>query len=207
MQQPHYAQPFDIQLPAQSPNQPLLQGPNETPMQPTRPSSEHTGQILAGSMTETALPRSAPAPAPATLVPVQSTGAQLESRPGHLAQGMNMIGTELRQPAQTATEIALEMRNQNAELREKLAAMTQKTETLAEEIETQNTALEDSKELLTQSNRLAASLREKIATLNVKVRGLEKAKVMVEINADKALKEIESQLDAMLLSSLSQIRK
>jgi hypothetical protein len=204
-QQPHYAQPFDIQLPAQSPNQPLLQGPNETPMQPTRPSSEHAGQILAGSMTETDLPPSAPAPA--TTVPVQSTGAQLESRPGHLARGMNMIGTELRQPAQTATEIALEMRNQNAELQEKLAAMTQKTETLAEEIETQNTALEDSKELLTQSNRLAASLREKIATLNVKVRGLEKAKVMVEINADKALKEIESQLDAMLLSSLSQFKK
>ena len=46
-------------------------------------------------------------------------------------------------------------------------------------------------------------LRQSIAKLNIKVQDLEKEKMEIERNSDKALREIESTLDNLLLNSVS----
>ena len=208
MQQvPPYSQPFANQFPAQIPNQPQLQGPDETSMMPTQRSVQYNGEMPPDSQTQRLPPPHDQTPVQATSLPFESDEQVSGSGSGHLANGFNMFGTELRQVVQTATERALEMQIRNEQLREQLKAMTREAEKLAVENAKQKASLEDSNERLNKSNRLAASLREKIATLNVEVQELQKEKVMIEINADKALKEIESELDAMLLDSLSQLKK
>jgi hypothetical protein len=122
---------------------------------------------------------------------------------GYLANGMNLVGTELRLDFRTATEIAYDLQDQNEALRKQLSASNAKIEQLSQKIQEQQATLSSTQDLLTKSNRLAALLREKIASQKVKVQNLEKEKKMIEENADEALKDIEATLDTMLIDTIS----
>jgi hypothetical protein len=127
----------------------------------------------------------------------------MQTGTGYLAGGLNMVGTQLRLDFDTATEIAYELRVENESLRNQLNASHARIEELLQQIQEKQVTLSSTKELLTNSNRLAAQLRERIASQTVKLQDLEKEKQTIERNADKALKEIETNLDEILIDTIS----
>ena len=126
-----------------------------------------------------------------------------EQRSRGISDGISISGTELRFQDQTATEIAIELEDKNAELLTQIKAKEFEILQMEKKADQQDQILINANALLNKSNRLAALLREKIAKKNVAIQDLEKEKMKIELNADRALKDIESNLDDMLMNSIS----
>lgn len=125
---------------------------------------------------------------------------------GHLVDGMNLYGSELRQRTVTATELALHLRGENEILKNEIHALRAQLKQLSRQIDDQAKQLSESRENVFRAQGVSAELRQSVAKLTVKVQDLEKEKVLTEQNADKALREIESTLDDLLLNSVSKLR-
>ncbi len=132
-----------------------------------------------------------------------SSNAVMGSGSGHLADGIGLRGSVLRQTDQTATEIAIDLDMQNQTLREQHKKISQNIRDLEKELEDQQLTNKKTQQQLLESNRRNTSLQEEIARLRVQVQDLEREKETIQKNADMALREIESQLDTMLLSTMS----
>ena len=121
----------------------------------------------------------------------------------NIQHGVKFYGSELRSHDQTATEIAIELEDKNAELLAQIKVKELEILQMEEKASQQKQVLERTDALLKKSNRLAALLREKIAKQNLAIQDLEKEKMAIELSADRALKDIESNLDGMLMNSIS----
>lgn len=119
---------------------------------------------------------------------------------------MNLYGSELRQRTVTATELALHLRGENEILKNEIHALRAQLKQLSQQIDDQAKQLSESRENVFRAQGVSAELRQSVAKLTVKVQDLEKEKVLTEQNADKALREIESTLDDLLLNSVSKLR-
>ncbi len=122
---------------------------------------------------------------------------------GHLADGMSMYGSLLRQRTVTGTEVALRLRRENELLKGEIHSLRGQVNQLSQRIEDQDRQLSESRDEVLRGQGVNAELRQSVAKLNVKVQDLEKEKVVIEQNADKALRKIESTLDNLLLNSVS----
>lgn len=122
---------------------------------------------------------------------------------GRFSDSFYMMGSELRIQNGTATEIALELQEKNEDLLKRLKEKEFTIEQMADAEKSQNNVLKKTQALLTKSHRLAALLREKIAKQRVAMQDLEREKIAIEINADRALKDIEATLDGVLINSVT----
>lgn len=126
---------------------------------------------------------------------------------GHLVDGMNLYGSELRQRTLTASEVALHLKDQNELLKREIHALQAHGRQLALKIEEQKKQLQQSRENLLNEQRQSDDYRKLVAKLNVKIQSLEQEKVSIEQDADRALREIESTLDTLLLDSVTNARE
>lgn len=140
--------------------------------------------------------------------PVQHpSNAVLGTGTGNLVDGIGLRGSMLRQLDKTANEIALELTMQNELQREQLKQLNQNLKDLQQNLKDQKSITDKTKEQLTESKRLNASLRQDKAKLMVQIEGLENEKETIQKNSDAALRDIESQLDSMLMSTMSKVRR
>lgn len=135
--------------------------------------------------------------------PLPPSRTMMGTGTGHLSEGFGLRGSMLRQMDMTANEIAIDLRMQNETLREQHKKISQNIKDMEKQLEDQQLTNKKTKQLLLESKRLNVSLRDDIARLRVHVEDLENEKEVIQKNADKALQEIESQLDTMLISTMS----
>lgn len=197
--------PIDPQMHGIAPAPQLEAPPDHQAIPHSAPVAQAT--ILPDSLN--AIPMADPAYQPTEFVqPIdQYTSEHAGGTLTHLADGINVGGSELRRRSATATERALQLKNENEALRQKLEALGVRVSTLQKDIESRDEQLRVARRQTDETNRTNASLRDSIATFKVKLRESENEKIAIQRHADSALKEIESTLDAVLLNTLSDARK
>lgn len=117
--------------------------------------------------------------------------------------GVNVVGSEFRSPQPTATEIMILLKDENKKLREKIAAMDGDIRGLKDIIKTERVAREHVDGELKVSQSQNQKLLEMVAKLQVQVENLNAEKITIKQQADEALKQIETNLDTVLLNSMS----
>ena len=122
---------------------------------------------------------------------------------GHLMDGMNLYGSELRQRTITGSEVAEQLRGENELLKREIQTLRGQLNQLSQHIKEQDRQLSQSRDELLRGQGVNAELRQSMARLKVKVQDVEREKIEIERNADKALREIETTLDNLLLDSVS----
>lgn len=117
--------------------------------------------------------------------------------------GINVTGSEFRIPQRTATELMIDYKDDNEFLKGHVANLNTEITKLKQDLATETTAHESTKARLEQMVRQERQLREVIASLQVKVEDLEAANIEAKKEFDAALQQIESNLDAALMNSIS----
>lgn len=135
--------------------------------------------------------------------PIHGSHASYPNELGHLASGVNMAGTQLRQHGVTATERALQLLDSNGGLEEEIKTLEMEQQQTKAELKRQIGLLNDSKAELVKSIRMNETLREMVVELRIKNEDLEIEKTAIAEKADKSLSEIEQTLDTLLMNGLS----
>lgn len=117
--------------------------------------------------------------------------------------GVNVVGSEFRIPNRTATELMIDYKDENHFLKERIIELNTDIGNLKQDLARETTAHETTAARLEHMVRQERQLREMIASLQVKVEDLEAAKVEAKKQFDSALQQIETNLDAALLNSMS----
>jgi hypothetical protein len=135
--------------------------------------------------------------------PTASYGNVMGSGSGHLQNGLGLRGSMLRRADKMATEISIELTMQIDMLRQQNKKLNADLKDRDKQLEDEQLVAKKTKQQLLESQRQGESLREEVARLRVQVEDLSKENVVIQQNADKALREIEKQLDTMLISTMS----
>ncbi len=118
-------------------------------------------------------------------------------------RGVNVVGSEFRIPNPTATELMIGLKDENETLKEKIVGLKTEIKGLNQVVADERKARFLVEENLAEKVRQEQKLRKFIASLQVKLEDLEAEKTATKQQFDQALREIESNLDAALLNSMS----
>lgn len=113
------------------------------------------------------------------------------------------VGAEFRGPNRTASELLIHFKDQNFALREDIRRLNENIKTLGQTLETEKTDHAATQVNLATARREIVEMREMIAKLNVNVQTLQQEKMAIQQDADRALRDIEANLEAALMASLS----
>ena len=117
--------------------------------------------------------------------------------------GLNVRGSEFRIPQRTATELMIDYKDENLFLNEEITRLNAEITGLKQDLANETTAHESTMARLEQMVRQERQLKEVIASLQVKVEDLEAANAEAKKQFDAVLQQIETNLDAALLNSMS----
>lgn len=133
----------------------------------------------------------------------QSPQWQNQLRGGQANYGVNVRGSEFRIPNPTATELMIGLKDENVVLKNDIRGLNANIKGLNQELADERKTRFLLEEGLAEKARTEQKLREMVASLQVKVEDLEAEKLAAKQQFDNALREIESNLDAVLLNSLT----
>ncbi len=122
-------------------------------------------------------------------------------------QVVNLRGASFREAGKTATEIMLELKSENEELQQKLTKEKRNYDKLSNRLKSQRKISQKLASKVDQSQTEAARLRAMISKLQVEVDRLVVDNASIKKQSESALREIESNLDTVLLDSISRARE
>jgi hypothetical protein len=123
--------------------------------------------------------------------------------PNRQTYPVSPTGMEFRRPPQTASELMIQYKDQNFTYRDDIRRMQHQLKELQLTLDEETKQQTELEETLATANLEIGALRELVAKLKVNVRTLREEKIVIQRDADKALRNIEANLDAALMNSLT----
>jgi hypothetical protein len=125
----------------------------------------------------------------------------------HMGNVINIQGARFRQSPKTATEIMIAFKAENDRLKQEIKLGKQARMNLKEQLSFQQQLNQKTESQLGKSRDQAMRLREMVAKLQVRVERLVVEKDDIKQQSEAALRNIETNLDSVLMNSISRARK